>query len=429
MNSQTTPLARLAGEPYRVFFPLALLAGVCGVLLWPLFYASQISWIPNQLQLGFYPNLAHSHLMIEGFVGGFAIGFVGTAGPKLLSSRPLHPAQLLTLLALHLTLCGFHLIGQTQAGDIGFAAMILVLLTSLLSRVRSAKQFPPPGLLLAGLGLLAGALGALWMALVGLQGDIHFYAFSQRLLYQGVILLPLMGIGGYIFPMILGTTNHHASLSGSRATRAWKFKAAEALTLGCLTLGTYWVEVHGNRPAMSLVRLLLCGFWLTKECGWLQRDRAKGIMPFALRCGILSLLAGMLAVGITDRHSIALDHSLYIGGFGLITMIVATRVIYGHSGQGEKFQRWIKPLGWTCGLLLFTMLTRVSADFMPHIMLSHHVYAALLWVVVSAIWGIALLPSVRKYPSPKISNHKPGQQTSVLNMNFRNSKPDDKPRL
>jgi len=56
-------------------------------------------------------------------------------------------------------------------------------------------------------------------------------------------------------------------------------------------------------------------------------------------------------------------------------MMVATRVVYGHSGQGAKFQKWTKPLVACVALLLLAMATRVTADFMPAIRNSHHVYA------------------------------------------------------
>lgn len=420
----TQPIQRIAAEPYRVFFPAALLAGVIGVLLWPLFYAGQISWIPNALQLHFYPNFAHAHLMIEGFVGGFAIGFVGTALPKMLSAKPLHSWQLGLLLMLHLTLCTLHLLGYTRAGDGVFAVMVACLLSFLGLRIKSGKSIPPPGMVLAGMGLISGTLGAVWMAGDGFGFDYHWYAFFQRLLYQAFILLPLLGIGGYIFPMILGTTNQHGNLSGPKISKAWKNKAAESGIVGALILISYWLETsNGGSPsqtrAMSWLRVALCFVWITKESGWLKRNTAKGVMAFALRAGIVCLLGGMLAVGIWQQHKIALDHSLYIGGFGLITMIVATRVLYGHSGQGKKFQLWVKPLCWCTGLLLFTMLTRVTADFMPKIMLSHHVYAALLWIVVSIIWGIALLPSVRKYPFTPTPAPKKKTNSSVMDMNFR----------
>ena len=65
-------------EPYRVFFPLGMLAGIWGVMMWPMLYAG---W------LNFYPNEAHTRMMIEGFMGAFVVGFIGTAFPRLTGNR------------------------------------------------------------------------------------------------------------------------------------------------------------------------------------------------------------------------------------------------------------------------------------------------------------------------------------------------------
>ena len=45
-------------EPFRVFFPLGIAAGIMGLLLWPLHYAG---WWPV------YPALQHPRLLIFGF--------------------------------------------------------------------------------------------------------------------------------------------------------------------------------------------------------------------------------------------------------------------------------------------------------------------------------------------------------------------------
>jgi len=413
MSKTSNSLQMVADEPYRIFFPVALLAGVIGVMLWPLFYWQQLSY---------YPLYSHARLMIEGFVGGFAIGFLTTALPKMLNAKPLRLWQVLLLLTLFLSFCTVHILGHVRTGDGLFAMTMSMTVFLILVRLFKGNAVPPPGMVLAGLGLLCGILGSAWSALFGFTGDLHWALFMQRLLYQAFILFPLLGIGGFIFPMILGTTNKHARLSGPKMSKEWKAKAAESALLGILLILTYWVEVHGQLKMMSWVRVALCGVWITKESGWLSRKKSKGIMPFSLRAGIVCLLGGMVATGILDKNKIALDHMLYMGGFGLITMMVATRVIYGHSGQGAKFQKWVKPIIWCVGLLLFGMATRVSADFMvhinDHIKVSHHIYAAGCWVVVSIIWGIAVMPSVRKTPfpnKPKPKLNKP----SVMDMNFR----------
>ena len=44
---------------------------------------------------------------------------------------------------------------------------------------------------------------------------------------------------------------------------------------------------------------------------------------------------------------------------------------------------------------MFAMATRVIADFIPAIRVSHHIYAALCWVIAVGIWSWAVLRYIR----------------------------------
>ena len=106
----------LPKEPFRVFFPLGVVAGVVGVSLWPLFYARA---------LVMYPAVAHSRMMICGFVAAFAIGFLGTAVPKMLDAPRLIPGELLALIVLYCASVSAFLAGATIAGDTLFLGLLL----------------------------------------------------------------------------------------------------------------------------------------------------------------------------------------------------------------------------------------------------------------------------------------------------------------
>ena len=75
-------------EPFRLFFPEGVLAGILGVSLWPLHFGGIMS---------FYPGQAHARLMAFGFFGGFIFGFLGTAMPRMLSAPPLGLGNVLLL--------------------------------------------------------------------------------------------------------------------------------------------------------------------------------------------------------------------------------------------------------------------------------------------------------------------------------------------
>ncbi len=86
-------LDRYCAEPFRVFFPLAFFSSIVGVLLWPLALYGF---------LDYHPLEAHARWMITGFGGCLIVGFIGTAGPRLLESEIWSRFELIwhTLLAL-----------------------------------------------------------------------------------------------------------------------------------------------------------------------------------------------------------------------------------------------------------------------------------------------------------------------------------------
>ena len=123
--------------------------------LWPLFLSGLHK---------FYPGPMHARLMIEGFLAGFVIGFLGTALPRLLSAPPLHRGELWTLITLYLLTAGLHIGQQPRAGDVAFVVLMLCSGACMVSRVRHGEELPPPGFVLVAFGFLSGLIGpVLWL--------------------------------------------------------------------------------------------------------------------------------------------------------------------------------------------------------------------------------------------------------------------------
>jgi uncharacterized protein involved in response to NO len=98
-------------EPFRIFFPAGILIGITGVALWPMYYGNVIV---------VYPGIPHARLMIEGFLGSFIIGFLGTAGPRITSTSPFSRREVLVLFTLDVLAAGLHLGESHRAGDTVF---------------------------------------------------------------------------------------------------------------------------------------------------------------------------------------------------------------------------------------------------------------------------------------------------------------------
>src|SRR6185436_17500146 len=108
----------------------------------------------------------------------------------------------------------------------------------------------------------------------------------------------------------------------------------------------------------------------------------------------VGVLAGFFTVSLFPAYRVSLLHLTLMGGFAVITFVVATRVVFGHSGNLEKLRA---PNYWllaAAGLMLLGMATRISGDLWPHVLVSHYVYGTLSWVLGALLWAGVVLPGV-----------------------------------
>jgi uncharacterized protein involved in response to NO len=369
-------LTWLASEPFRVFFFAGAVWSIIGVSLWPLFYAGALTY---------YPNFVHARIMIECFGGAFVVGFLGTAGPRMATAPKLTVWELLLLLLLHTAAGAAHLQQHTALGDACFLGVLVVLLLSLVIRVvRFRKELPPPQMLLALTGLLCGCAGtALWLDPATLNSPER-YRLAGLLLYQGMLLPPVLGIGSFLFPRMLGGDFGEPTPSQVRG------KFLRALGAAGLLVLSFFLEIWDHPLAAHLLRAGVAATYLLLEVNWCRPvgSPARGSLATGLFWALITGLAGIVAAGIYYQFHVGLDHLLYVSGFGLLILIVASRVLFGHSGQLDDFARksWIARC-----LVLFAFLaatTRASADFLPTITISHHKYAAWTWGILALLWLI-----------------------------------------
>ena len=144
-------------EPFRIFFPLGTLVGISGVSLWPLFFSG--------IHHGFYPGVMHARLMIEGFLGAFIFGFLGTAFPRLTGTPHLSRKELWTVLVLYVATVGVHIGERPLAGDALFLLLLATFTTLMGRRFVRRTDLPPPGFVLIGLGFFNALAGTVLLIL------------------------------------------------------------------------------------------------------------------------------------------------------------------------------------------------------------------------------------------------------------------------
>lgn len=371
-----TRLARMLEEPYRIFFPLGVFAGIWGVIMWPMLYGG---W------LKFYPGEAHTRLMIEGFMGAFVVGFLGTAFPRLAGNRSWFGGEFLAILVLWLLAVTSHAAGHVPAGDAAFSGMMAVLLLGMAGRwMFGNTDTPPPGFVLAMAGILGAAVSAWLLSRGGLGG--MGYSFARLWLFQGFLLLPSLGIGPYLLPRFFGWPSTHSFDDSPTPPAGWWGKFSAAILAGLLVLSGFVLEVRGHALLGQVLRALVILIWFAMETPILRRAKTPTTPGNSVRWAISSMIAGLTAAAIWPAARIGSLHLFFACGLALATVSVGTRVILGHAGRHDLLGGKIVWLRWVTGLLILAAATRMTADFIPKVLVSHHIYAAWSWAIGAGLW-------------------------------------------
>lgn len=361
----------LAAEPYRVFFASGAVWSIIGVSLWPLFYAQMI---------GFYPNFVHARIMIEAFGGAFVVGFLGTAGPRMATAPKLTPQELIWLFALHQA-CGIsHLTLHLAWGDAFFIALLVSLLLCLVIRViRFRKEAPPPQMLLALTGLACGIAGAALQLSPATLIDPQRLRLANLLLYQGLLLPPVLGIGSFVFPRMLG-----GDFGDPKTVAQSKAKLVRAIVAAVLLVSSFFLEAFGQVTLGYAVRAVVAAVYLFIEVTW--KTQQSGSLTTGLFWALILGWIGIVLAPLFYAQHVSIEHLLYIGGFGMLMLIVGSRVLFGHSGDLEGFfvkSKWVRFLIF---LGVLAAATRATPAWVPSTAVSHHIYAAWTWGLLGLFW-------------------------------------------
>ncbi len=381
-----------SGEPFRLLFPAGVALGVAGVMMWP-FYVWKLTAV--------YPGQFHARVMIEGFLTAFVLGFLGTALPRLLD------VPRLTLTEAAVFACGvlfvgwLQLDGQMPLGDQAFFLLISSFVLVLAVRgFLFRKDLPPPGFVLVAAGLVCALAGSAIMIVGQISSSLlpaPIAALGKLLLYQGYPLLPVMGVGAFFLPRVLGLPGRQGFPESLAPPPGWLPLAGFAAMCGGAVVAGFVLEASGWPRAGNALKAAALAVYLLREIPLHRALRGGGSLALGLRIALVCIPLAFALMAVWPDHTLSFLHVLFITGFSLLIFVVASRVVLGHSGQSEKFRAKIWPVLALTSLVVLAMLTRVSADWLPDIRMSHYAYASLAWTAGAAVWAaLILLPGVRR---------------------------------
>ena len=112
------------------------------------------------------------------------------------------------------------------------------------------------------------------------------------------------------------------------------------------------------------------------------------------------VLAGLWLAALVPAQQLAGWHLVFGGGYGLLTLGIASRVVVSHGGHGLAAEHHVLTLP-VIALAVLAVLARVAAGWAPGAGATHaYGAAAAFWMLAWGLWLMRVIPRVRLIGSP-----------------------------
>lgn len=360
-------------EPYRIFFPLGFVLGFWGVFLWVLY---AFMGLP-------YPSVPHSYLMIGGFLTAFTNGFLMTAIPRFTGTFHAEKYEVsISFLSLLVLLF-------SSPSSIALKSLCLIighsnLVIFFIRRFRRRKTSLPVLFLFIPLSLFFSVLGngLVFLNIFWGVGSNQEFLLGRTLSFTTMMLGLVMGIGSRLIPMFLG--NGPAGVLKNH----WVY----LLLLDFF--GSYFVQIYWSENLGLWMRFLAVAF-ITIFVWKIQR---KPLNPSKLSIGLWiscwGLLVGTAGGVVFPNYLIHWMHLVYIAGFGLMTLMIGSRVILSHGGfdvfkEVEHFHfRFILISIFAAALLRWSFMLNGLFGSNSEWMSSLLILSSFFWLLSLVFWWL-----------------------------------------
>ncbi len=369
-------------DPYRILFPIGVAFGIMGAALWPL---HALGLIP-------YPAPLHWHLMTQGFQQCFILGFLLTAMPSFMSTQKCHPLELGVAVAGMVGFGAAALLGAGAAAQACYLATLLLILTMAARRLAAGAKRPPEEFLLAALGVLFGATGAVW------QGGIElgWFAdpvprFALRLVSMGMILSLVLGVGGLLVPTF-SSMREPLRIPGVAGPHQRRPRRALYAAVALGLVASFALEAFGHPAAGAWCRATVGSAMLLLVWKVFRLPGRRDLLSFTLWTSGWMVLLGLWLVALLPGRPLLGTHVVLIGGFGFLSAGIATRVVVRHGGHPlTEETKVLRPA--VVLLLAVAVAARATAEAAaPEARLALLAASATAWIAAWLVWGLGAAP-------------------------------------
>ena len=373
-------------------FPIGALLGILGASVWPL-----TAWAGLP-----YPGPLHASLMIEGFELAFVSGFLLTVAPRMTRTDLADRRELPWVAGGVLGFATLAFVGRTSAAHLLAAFTIMLLGAAVIRRFAKRANDPPEEMLFVPAALLMGLTGALLQFAVAALPAFEEPSprLGVRLMSLGMVLALVIGVGSLLVPVFLEIKD---PLVIPKIAKPHERPARRAL-YASLALGlmlSFVADALGHPAVGAFARASIVTFVLAFLWKLWRLPGRRTVPAFVMWTSGWLIGIGLWAAALWPIHGIAALHVTLLGGYGALTMGIASRVVVTHGGRGPDAEaRVLTPL--RAGLLVVALGLRVGAENAGAAGPTWLAASALAWIVAWGGWLLAARGprSPRAAPTP-----------------------------
>lgn len=353
----------LKQNPYRVFFPIAVMGLICGSLIW-LTSTNTLSVIPW-----------HRDIMIGLFLLPLFSGFLMTAIPPFMAAKSASSSEIAVLLFLFTLNFLWLLLNQHLYFQLTEVVIYFVLFVFLFLRLLFKKGFTTYFFPLIILALAAGITGRFWLIISQTAGLSDL--MGRKLVYHIFPWLIFISLSIKLFPMFGGRKTYSGKIG------KWIYNRRMWFTVGVLFSAAEISELYISLRTAFLLRLVVIIY--IAVFGWQMLRPVKHSNNFNRLLNLTPWLAisGHVALVIVPNELTHYSHVFFLSVFTASGILIGLRVFLNHEGLNADHYVFSWRIYIPLFLIYFAMLIRVTAQYIKSYLI--HLEIAAITIVCAII--------------------------------------------
>jgi uncharacterized protein involved in response to NO len=384
-NQKDAKKTALFNLGFRPFFLGASIFAAISIATWMLVYFSYVHLSVENISISQW----HAHEMLYGYGMAVVAGFLLTAvknwtGIPTVFGKPLMGLFALWCAARLLFLFGSALLPWAASADLLFGLMLIIAIAMPIIRAKQWKQLAVVSkVILLWVGNIVFYLGCFGMLTSGMQYAIN----GAVLLFVSLILM----IGRRVIPFFI-----ERGTESKVQLKQYKWLDISILIFFvALFLNAIFIQIPYLTSLFAWTLFALNGYRLIN---WHAAGIWRVPLLWSLYLSAWFINFGFFFYGLQAKYSslsILTLHIFTIGGIGLMTLSMMSRVALGHTGRDVR-----KPSSWIgiafAGLVISVLFRAIVPMFTSQFYMSWMLVAAILWILSFGVFVVIYTPVLLK---------------------------------